>query len=112
MMMAFPFLMALSALPPGCHTISSEVIFARDVAAVIPGFSRVGGDFRLGAVADSGAPRIFEGVELQRIARNQGVELQDLPDVCFALRVFVPQPDEIRAALRKTLREVPGFDAA
>ena len=110
--MALPFLMALSALPPGCHTISSDVIFARDVAAVIPGFSRVAGDFRLGALADSGAPRILNGVELQRIARNQGVELQDLPDVCFALRVFVPQPDEIRAALRKALRDVPGIDAA
>jgi flagella basal body P-ring formation protein FlgA len=104
--------MALSALPPGCHTLLSDVIFARDVAAVIPGFSRVAGDFRLGAMADSGAPRIFEGVELQRIARNQGVELQVLPDVCFALRVFVPQPDEIGAAMRKTLRDVPGIDAA
>jgi flagella basal body P-ring formation protein FlgA len=112
MMMAFPFLLALSALPPGCHTISSDVIFARDVAAAIPGFSRVAGDFRLGAVADSGAPRTFEGIELQRIARNQGVELQNLPDVCFALQVFVPQLDEIRTALRKTLRDVPGIDAA
>lgn len=110
--MALPFLMALSALPPGCRTISTEVIFARDVAAVIPGFSRVAGDFRLGAVSDSGTPRILDGVELQRIARNQGVELQDPPDVCFALRVFVPQADEIRAALRKTLRDVPGIDAA
>ena len=110
--MAFPFLMALSALPPGCHTISNDVIFARDVAAVIPGFSRVAGDFRLSAVADSGAPRTFEGVELQRIARNQGVELQDLPDVCFALRVFVPQADEIRAAVRKSLRDVAGIEAA
>jgi len=112
MMMAFPFLMALSALPPGCHTISSDVIFARDVAAVIPGFSRVAADFRLGAVSDSGAPRILSGVELQQIARNQGVELQDSQDVCFALRVFVPQPDEIRTAVRKALRDVPGIDAA
>lgn len=110
--MALPFLMALSALPPGCHTISSNVIFARDAAAVIPEFSRVAGDFRLGAVADSGAPRILSGIELQRIARNQGVELQDPPDVCFALRVFVPQADEIQAALRQTLRDVPGSDAA
>jgi len=110
--MAFPFLLALSALPPGCHTLSSEVIFARDVAAVLPGFSRVAGDFRLGAVADSGAARIFEAVELQRIARNQGVELEDPADVCFALRVFVPQADEIQAALRKTLSDVPGIDAA
>ncbi|MDP8989257.1 MAG: flagellar basal body P-ring formation chaperone FlgA [Acidobacteriota bacterium] len=110
--MGFPLLMALTALPPGCHTISSDVIFARDVAAVIPGFSRVAGDFRLSAVADSGAPRIFEGVELQRIGKNQGVDLQDLPDVCFALRVFVPQPDEIRAALRKSMHDVAGIDTA
>lgn len=110
--MAFPFLMALSALPAGCHTISSDVIFARDVAAVIPGFTRVAGDFRLGSVPDSGAPRILEGAVLQRIARNQGVELLDPPDVCFALRVFIPQPDEIRAAMRKTLSDVPGIDAA
>ena len=110
--MAFPFLMALSALPAGCHTISSDVIFARDVAAVIPGFARVAGEFRLGAVSDSGAPRILAGADLQRIAKNQGVELADLPDVCFALRVFVPQADEIRAALRKTLRDVPGIGSA
>jgi len=112
MMMAFPFLMALSALPPGCHTISSDVIFARDVAAVIPGFMRVAGDFRLGSVSDAGAPRILTGADLQRIARNQGVELLDVPDVCFALRVFVPQADEIRAAMRKTLGDVPGIGAA
>ena len=32
-----------------------------------------------------------------------------LPDVCFALRDFIPQPDEIRAAMRKTLGDVPGM---
>lgn len=110
--MAFPFLMALSALPAGCHTISSDMIFARDVAPVIPAFARVAGDFRLGSVSDSGVPRILAGADLQRIARNQGVELVDAPDVCFALRVFVPQAAEIRAALRKSLRDVPGIDTA
>jgi flagella basal body P-ring formation protein FlgA len=112
MMMAFPFLMAFSALPAGCHAIPSDVIFARDVAAVIPGFARVAGDFRLGSVPDSGAPRILEGADLQRIARNQGVELLDSPDVCFARRVFIPQPDEIRAAMRKALSDVPGIGDA
>ena len=110
--MALPFLMALSALPAGCHTIPSDVIFARDVAAVIPDFARVAGDFRLGSVADSGAPRILEGAGLQRIARNQGVDLIDPPDVCFALRVFIPQQDEIRAAMRTTLKDLPGIGAA
>ena len=110
--MAFPFLMALSAVPAGCHTIPSDVIFARDVAAVIPGFTRVAGDFRIGYVPDSGAPRTLAGIDLQRIAKNQGVELLDPPDVCFALRVFMPQADEIRAAMRKTLSDVPGIDSA
>ncbi len=110
--MAFPFLMALSAVPAGCHTIPSDVIFARDVAAVIPGFTRMAGDFRLGYVPDSGAPRTLAGIDLQRIAKNQGVELLDPPDVCFALRVFIPQADEIRAAMRKTLSDVPGIDSA
>jgi flagella basal body P-ring formation protein FlgA len=104
--------MALSVLPAGCHTIPNDVIFARDVAAVIPGFGQIPGDFRLGAVPDSGAPRILEGAGLQRIARNQGVELVDPPDVCFALQVFIPQPDEIRAAMRTTLSDVPGISGA
>ena len=38
MIMAFPFLLALSA-PPGCHAIQNEMILARDVAAVVPDLS-------------------------------------------------------------------------
>jgi flagella basal body P-ring formation protein FlgA len=112
MTMAFSFLFALSTLPAGCHTIQSGVILARDVAAVIPGFTRVAGDFRLGYLPGSGAPRILLGADLQRIAKNQGVELLDLPDVCFALRTFIPQPEEIRAAMRRSLSDVPGIGAA
>ncbi len=111
--MVFPFLMALSALPPGCHTISSDVIFARDVAAVIPGFSRVAGDFRLGAVADSGAPRILEGARTAADRQEPGRGTSGSCRTCVLLcGCFIPQPDEIRAALRQTLRDVPGIDAA
>jgi flagella basal body P-ring formation protein FlgA len=111
MIMAFPFLLALSA-PPGCHAIQNEMILARDVAAVVPGFAQVAGDFHLGLVASSGAPRILRGADLQRIARNQGVELADLPDVCLALQIYIPQPEDIRTALRETLADVPGIAGA
>jgi len=80
MIMAFPLLFALSA-PPACHAIQNEIILARDVAAVVPGFAPVAGDFHLGYVSSSGAPRIFRGADLQRIAKNQGVDILDLPDV-------------------------------
>jgi flagella basal body P-ring formation protein FlgA len=111
MIMAFPFLLALSA-PPGCHAIQNEIILARDVAAVVPGFAQVAGDFRLGYLPSTGAPRIFRAADLQRIAKNQGTEIADLPDVCFALQTFIPQPEDIRAAIRETLADVPGVTSA
>ncbi len=110
--MALPFLFALSAPLDGCRILQTDLIFARDVTAVVPGFRQVAGDFRLGYVPDSGAPRILHRADLQRIARNQGVELIDPPDVCFALRTFIPQPEEMEAAMRKTLADVPGIAAA
>ena len=111
MMMALPLLFALSA-PPACHAIQNEMILARDVAAVVPGFARVAGDFHLGYVSSTGAPRIFRGADLQRIAKNQGVDILDLPDVCFALQTFIPQPEDIRTAIRQTLADVAGIATA
>ena len=111
MMMALPLLFALST-PPGCHGVQNEMILARDVAAVVPGFAPVAADFHLGFVSSTGAPRIFRGADLQRIAKNQGVGTLDLPDVCFALHTFIPQPEDIRTALRKTLEDVPGVASA
>ena len=111
MMMALPLLFALSA-PPACHAIQNEMILARDVAAVFPGFAPVAGDFHLGYVSSTGAPRIFRGADLQRIAKNQGVEILDLPDVCFALQTFIPQPEDIRTAMRQTLADVAGIATA
>jgi flagella basal body P-ring formation protein FlgA len=57
-------------------------------------------------------PRIFRGADLQRIAKNQGVDILDLPDVCFALQTFIPQPEDIRTAIRQTLADVAGIATA
>ena len=111
-MMMLPFLMAVSTTSPACQVLQTDAILARDVTVVIPGFTQVPGDFRLGYVASSGTPRIFRGADLERIAKNQGVDLADLPDVCFTLRTFVPQPDDIAAAVRKSLGNLPGIGDA
>ena len=111
MMMALPLLFALAA-PPACHAVQNEMILARDVAAVVPGFAPVTGDFHLGYISSTGAPRIFRGADLQRIAKNQGVDILDLPDVCFALQTFIPQPEDIRTAIRQTLADVAGIATA
>ncbi len=98
-MMAIPVLLALALTPDGCHKIQSDMIFARDVAAVFPAFAQVPGDFPLGYLLTSGEPRILRGVDLQRIAKNQRLELDGIPDVCFARETFVPQAGQLREAM-------------
>jgi flagella basal body P-ring formation protein FlgA len=99
MIAAIPTLFLLAVTPEGCHKIQSDMILARDVAAVIPAFAGIPGDFNLGFVFASGEPRILHGVDLQRIAKNQKVDLDGLPDVCFARETFVPQAAQLRDAM-------------
>src|SRR5579863_10520004 len=99
MMMAIPAFLALAIASDGCHKIQSDMILARDVAAVVPAFALVPENFNLGYLLTSGEPRILRGADLQRIAKNQKVELDGLPDVCFARETFSPQPDQLRKAM-------------
>jgi flagella basal body P-ring formation protein FlgA len=57
----------------------------------------------LGYITSSGAPRVFHGADLERIAKNRGADLHGLPDVCFARKTFIPQPAQIREAIQTTL---------
>jgi flagella basal body P-ring formation protein FlgA len=91
----------------GCLTLGSESVLARDVVPVIPAFAQLPPEFLLGYVASSGAPRVFHGADLERIAKNRGADLHGLPDVCFARKTFIPQPTQIQEAIQKTLA-IPG----
>jgi flagella basal body P-ring formation protein FlgA len=104
MMTAIPVLLALVATPEGCHKIQSDMIFAKDVAEVLPAFAQVSRDFSLGYVLASGEPRILRGVDLERIAKNQRVELNGLPDLCFARETFVPGAEQLRDAMLAELK--------
>jgi flagella basal body P-ring formation protein FlgA len=101
--MTLPFLLALAVPPEGCRLVETESVFARDVAREIPAFAQLPGDFLLGFVAASGAPLLFRGTDLERLAKNRGLDLKALPDICFARKTFVPQPMAIREAMQKTL---------
>jgi flagella basal body P-ring formation protein FlgA len=103
-MIMLPFLLAVNSVPAVCRAIDTETVVAHDVAAVIPAFAQLPGDFLLGYVNASGTPHIFRGEDLERIAKNRGVDLHDLPDVCLARRTFLPQPGQIREAMLAELR--------
>jgi flagella basal body P-ring formation protein FlgA len=112
MMMAIPAFLALAITSDGCHKIQSDMILARDVAAVVPAFAQVPGSFNLGYILTSGEPRILRGADLQRIAKNQKIDLDGLPDVCFARDTFIPQPDQLRMAMLAELSAEPNLAGA
>jgi flagella basal body P-ring formation protein FlgA len=98
------------APPPGdCHQLDSNTVLARDLAPLVPGFAKLPEEFLIGYVESSGAPRIFHGVDLERIARNRGVVLQGLEDLCLERRTFVVPAAGIAGAMRNTLGKVPGL---
>jgi flagella basal body P-ring formation protein FlgA len=98
-----PLFLAASLPAAGCQAIDTQTVVAGDVAALIPAFAQLPADFLLGYVPSSGARRIFRGDELERIAKNRGLDLRGLDDVCFVRRLFVPDAPQIRAAMEKTL---------
>jgi flagella basal body P-ring formation protein FlgA len=104
--------LAVAASQPACQVLQTDTVSARDVAAVVPEFQRIAGDFRLGYLSVNGTPRTFRGADLQRIARNQGLDLPDAPDICFALKTSVPQSFEIEAAIRNALVGIPDIAEA
>ncbi len=94
-----------SGLPANanCHAIETDVVQARDIAAIVPAFAQLPPEFLLGYVASNGTPRVFHSADLERIAKNRGVELHDLPEVCFVRKTFIPSADQIREAIAATL---------
>ncbi len=104
-----PLLVAAGIVPAipqsgDCHPIDSESVLARDVAPLAPGFARLPEDFLIGYVEPTGAPKVFRGADLERIAKNRGVELQGLEDLCLERRTFVVPGPSIAEAMRKNIK--------
>src|SRR5512135_2501405 len=108
MIMAVPFLLAVVpqvvprvvAQPDGCLPIQDDRIYARALAASVPAFAGVAGDFALGYAPAPGTRRVVKGDALERLARNQGVPAEALPDVCFERAMATLEAGEILEAMR------------
>jgi flagella basal body P-ring formation protein FlgA len=97
------------AAPADCHQLDSVSVLARDLAPLVPGFAQVPGDFLVGYIESSGAPKILHGADLEHIAKNRGVDLHGLEDLCLERRTFVVPAALIVDAMRKTLGSAPGL---
>ncbi len=98
-----PLFVAAFAQGSACRAIDGDSVLARDIARVMPGFSKLDGDFLVGYVPSSGDRRIFKAADLKRIAVNRGIELEGAADLCFARRTFIPDADQIRTAMGQSL---------
>jgi len=105
MILPLPFLFSIAAPPEGCQMLQSASILARDVAGPIPAFQALPPDFLIGYVPESGAARILRGADLERLAKNRGISLESLPDVCFARNTSVPSEQQIREAMLEALNQ-------
>ena len=104
MILALPILLAVAATEQAqCQTIEREYILVRDVAAMVPEFSKLPADFNLGFVPLSGEPRILRGENLQNIAKNRGVELAAPADLCFKRKTFIPTAEQVRPAMNAAI---------
>jgi flagella basal body P-ring formation protein FlgA len=103
MIMALPMLLAMvsQGVPQldGCLPIQDDRIYARDIAAAVPAFSNIAADFALGYAPAPGTRRVFKGEALERLARNQGVAAEALPDVCFERAMATLEAGEILEAM-------------
>ncbi|MCU1336601.1 MAG: hypothetical protein JWO19_2182 [Bryobacterales bacterium] len=98
--MALPLLLAITPQLDACLPIQDDRIYARDVAAAVPAFATVAADFALGYAPAPGTRRVFKGEALERLARNQGVTAEALPDVCFERAMETLKAPEILEAMR------------
>jgi flagella basal body P-ring formation protein FlgA len=99
-----PMLLLAAVLPAaGCHTINSDRIYARDLAAFMPVFSPLPPDLPVGYSPAPGWQRIYHAAELQRLIKANHLEGLVTEDICFTWNMSVPEPDKIVAAMQKSL---------
>src|SRR5579884_3180563 len=100
-------LLALALQAPACHTIDTDRIYGRDLAAAVPLFTALPPDVAVGFAPVPGMQCVFHPPELRRIAQENHLD-GDISagiseDVCFAWRLAVPSPESVLAAMRKSL---------
>ena len=102
MIVAVSFLLAAGAAP-ACLPVSGERIVAADLAAAIPEFGAVDPRTPFGYAPSPGATRVLRVGDVERFARQVGVELEDEYRLCFAWELRPVPPSAYEEAMRKAL---------
>jgi flagella basal body P-ring formation protein FlgA len=101
-----PWFVFLTMFPSAgsCQAIHADQIVGADLARALPAFGRIPGD---AVIANSPAPgdvRAFAFPELTRIGRRYGADVPANSRTCFEWNMRALSEDDVRAAIRETLR--------
>jgi len=104
-----------------CVTVDHDPVNARDLASVMPVFTRLVPDTPIAPAPLPGAQRVVRSYEIAALAHNHAVHIDDPRDICFewamepldrgrlleAMKKALPYPEAEIEVLETSLYEVP-----
>jgi flagella basal body P-ring formation protein FlgA len=87
----------------GCFPVSGPRILARDLALADRQFSALPSTLAVGFAPEPGGKRIYTAAELERLARANGLHLENPADICFELPMLHVRVEDAEAAMRHSL---------
>jgi flagella basal body P-ring formation protein FlgA len=87
----------------GCVPITGNRILGRDLAGADTRFSALPASLTVGYAPAPGTKRIFTPLELQRLAKANGIPAADYNDICFELPMRHLTEEDAAAAMRRSL---------
>jgi flagella basal body P-ring formation protein FlgA len=87
----------------GCIPITGNRILGRDLALADPHFSALPASLTVGFTPAPGTKRIYSILELQRLARANGISLIGPGDICFELPMGRLTEEDATSSMRRSL---------
>ena len=97
------FLVLPAVVSGRCLPVTGDRILGANLASADAKFASLPATLQLGYTPAPGASRVFTALELQRIARANGIQSTNFTDVCFEIPVHVPTDAEFVEAMHPAL---------
>jgi len=97
------FLTLPAVISARCLPVTGDRIVGADLASADTEFATLPATLQFGYAPSPGASRVFTAIELQRIARANGIQATDFTDICFEIPLHVPVDAEFVQAMRPAL---------
>ena len=98
------FSVARSGVAPAvCMPVTGTRILGRDLAGADPRFSALPETLAVGFIPAPGTKRVYASLELQRLARANGIPVTAFEDICFELPMLRLKEEDATAAMRRSL---------